>query len=536
MAPLVIRVFRWLWLAQLASNVGSWMQSVGAQWMLVGDEHAALLTALVSAASLLPVLLLSLPAGVLADSLDRRWLLIFANGFMACAAGVLALVTWAGDAGPAVVLVLTFALGCGAALGSPAWQAIQPDLVPRYLIPSASAITSANINIARAVGPAVAGALVAWAGPALVFGVNAVSFASVIVALALWRDAPRSRGAVGMGPAIASGLRYVRNAPGVRRITFRAAVFVIPASALWALLAVVAHGVMGQQSSGYGVMLGALGLGAVVGALILPWLRGRLHNNGLLLGATAVYGLAMMAVAFARSLPLVLTLLLAAGVGWVIVLSVLNTAMMLTLPAWVRARSLAVYSIVFMGGQGVGSAVWGAVASALGPVATLAVGAALVLAGLVTMAVWPLYHSTGALDREIAAMPETAPDDAVPAAAGPVLIQVEYEVSKDHVAGFERAIRALATSRRRTGATSWDLWQDVADLGSFVEQYTLPTWGEHIAQREERITGYDRELERQALALATPNPRVRHLVRPENMPRTDRGIAVADTQNRGTVA
>ncbi|MDR2379316.1 MAG: MFS transporter, partial [Bifidobacteriaceae bacterium] len=264
MAPLAIRVFRWLWLAQLASNVGSWMQSVGAQWILVSDKHAALLTALVSAAALAPVLLLSLPAGVLADSLDRRWLLIASNGFMAAAAGLLALATWAGDASAVVVLTLTFALGCGSALGAPSWQAIQPDLVPRYLIPAASAITSANINIARAVGPALAGALVAWAGPALVFAINALSFAFVIVALVVWRGTPRSRGAVGMAPAIASGLRYVRNAPGVRRIILRAAVFVIPASALWALLAVIAHGVMGQQSGGYGMMLGALGLGAVV--------------------------------------------------------------------------------------------------------------------------------------------------------------------------------------------------------------------------------------------------------------------------------
>jgi MFS family permease len=535
MAPLVISVFRWLWLAQLASNVGSWMQSVGAQWMLVNDRNAPLLTALVAAASLAPVLLLSVPAGVLADSLDRRWLLIVSNGFMAVAAAVLAVATWAGDASPVVVLVLTFALGCGSALGAPAWQAIQPDLVPRYLIPSASAITSANINIARALGPALAGALVAWAGPALVFAINAVSFAGVIGALALWRGSPVARGSVGMAPAIASGLRYVRNAPGVRRIIFRAAVFVIPASALWALLAVIAHRMMGEGSSGYGVMLGALGVGAVVGALILPWLRGRFRNNGLLLAATGLYAGTMLGVAFARSLALSLALLLGAGLGWVIVLSVLNTAMMLTLPAWVRARSLAVYSLVFMGGQGAGSALWGVVASAVGPVATLVVAAVAVSVGLVTMALWPLYRSTGSLDREIVAMPESAPDQALPASAGPVLIQIDYKVKDDHVQAFERALRALATSRRRTGATAWDLWRDVADTSHFVEQYTLATWGEHIAQREERITGYDRELERQALALAAPDPRVRHLVRPEHMPRKDRGIAVADTQNRGKI-
>jgi MFS family permease len=533
MAPLAIRVFRWLWIAQLVSNVGSWMQSVGAQWMLVGDQHAALLTALVSAASLLPVFVLSLPAGVLADSLDRRWLLVGSSAFMALAAGLLALLTWLGAAGPAEVLILTFALGCGTALGGPAWAAIQPDLVPRYLIPSASAITSANINIARAFGPALAGALVAWSGPALVFAINAISYLSVIVALLVWPGTPHTGGAVGLGPAIASGLRYVRNAPGVRRITLRSAVFVVPASALWALLAVIAHQVMGQESGGYGLMLGALGVGAVIGALVLPSLRGRLDNNALLSWGTLVYVIGMLAVAFLRSLTAALAMLLVAGVGWVIVLSVLNTAIMLTLPDWVRARSLAIYSVVFMGGQGAGSMVWGFVASAIGPVATLILAAGLLVLGLVTMRIWPLYRETGRLDRTVAPMPDAMPNDAVPASAGPVLIEIAYQVSSANAAAFKQAARALAASRRRTGAITWDLWQDIAEPTQFVEQYRLATWGEHLAQREERITGYDRELERQARALAAPQPRVSHLIRPEHMPRVDRGIAVADIKQGG---
>jgi MFS family permease len=339
-----------------------------------------------------------------------------------------------------------------------------------------------------------------------------------------------------MGPAIVSGLRYVRNAPGVRRIAVRAALFVVPASALWALLAVIAHGVMGRGSGGYGLMLGALGGGAVVGALVLPSLRGRLSNNALLLGASAVYGLGMLVVAFLSSLAAVLVILAIAGVGWVIVLSVLNTAMMLTLPSWVRARSLAVYSVVFMGGQGLGAMLWGLVATWLGPVPALLVATVLVAGGLVTMAVWPLYRSTGALDRRISPMPESVPDDAIPANAGPILVQIDYQVTAANTQAFEHAARALATSRRRTGATSWDIWRDVTEPDHFVEQYTLTTWSEHIAQREERITGYDRELERQTLALAAPNPRVRHLVRPEHMPRKDRGIAVADNQNGGKVS
>jgi MFS family permease len=533
LAPLAIGVFRSLWIAQVVSNIGSWMQSVGAQWLLVDGPNAPLLTALVSAASLFPVFALSLPAGVLADSLDRRWLLIFSNGFMCLAAGLLTFLTWSGNAGPAVVLILTFALGCGSALGGPAWQAIQPDLVPRNLLLAASALSSANVNIARAVGPALAGVLVAWSGPALVFGINTVSFLAVIGALLTWHTRPAARGSLGMAPAIASGLRYVRNAPGVRRIAARAAMFVVPASALWALLAVVAHGGLGLGSGGYGLMLAALGGGAVAGALSLPALRGRFSNNAILSVGSVVYAAGMVLTALVHSVPVVVAVLVVTGAGWVCCLSILNTAMLMSLPAWVRARSMAVYSVVFMGGQGAGSMVWGAVGNVLGPAPTLLAGAAVTLAGVATVAVWPLYKSSGTLDRQIEPMRESAPDDAVPPMAGPVQIQVEYRVDAADEPAFRQAARALAPSRRRTGATSWDLWQDVVDRGLYIEEYTLPSWAEHLAQREERITGYDREPEREAAALAVSPRVVRHLVRPQSMPRTDHGIAVADLKMRG---
>jgi MFS family permease len=530
---LAIKVFRALWIAQLASNVGSWMQSVGAQWLLVDGRNAPLLTALVSAASLAPVFALSLPAGVLADSLDRRWMLVFSNAFMSLAAGLLTLLTWTGDAGPAVVLMLTFALGCGAAFGGPAWQAVQPDLVPRDQLLAASALASANINIARAVGPALAGALVAWSGPALVFGINTLSFLAVIGVLLAWHTGGRSHGAIGMGPAVASGLRYVRNAPGIRRITLRAALFVAPASALWALLAVVARRSLGLDARGYGLTLAALGVGAVGGALILPYLRGRFSNNAVLAGGTLVYAATLVGVALLRSVPGALAMLLAAGVGWVCCLSILNTAMQLSLPAWVRARSMAVYSVVFMGGQGVGSLVWGAIGNVVGTKATLLAAAAITLMCLATLSVWPLYASTGLLDRDVEPMTDAVPDGAIAASAGPVQIQILYTVEAADQAAFRRAARALATSRRRTGATAWSLWQDVTDQREFVEQYTLPTWGEHLAQREERMTGYDRELEHDAFKLAQSNPEVRHLARPKAMPGVDRGIAVADLKMRG---
>jgi MFS family permease len=336
-----------------------------------------------------------------------------------------------------------------------------------------------------------------------------------------------------MGPSIVAGIRYVRNAPGVRRIVVRAGLFVIPASALWALLAVTAHSVLRQQSGAYGLMLGALGVGAVIGALALPALRGHLSANTLITLATLVYGIGMIGVALVRSLPVVLAVLLVSGVGWVVVLSILNTAMMLTLPAWVRARSLAVYSMIFMGGQGVGGVVWGAVASVAGPSATLVLAAAITVFGLATMTVWPLYASTGELDREVVPLAESVPDDAIPATAGPVLIQIEYVVTEGNQLAFQTALRALATSRRRTGATAWEAWRDVVDRTLFVEEYTLHSWGEHLAQREERMTGYDRELESRAWRLAETTPTVRHLVRPQAIPSKDRGIAVADLIKQG---
>jgi MFS family permease len=576
LAPLGIGLFRSLWIAQLVSNIGSWMQSVGAQWFLVESPNATLLTALASAAGLLPVLILSLPAGVLADALDRRRLLIWSSAFMCLAAGLLTVLTWAGQAGPGVVLGLTFALGCGSAIGGPAWQAIQPDLVPRDLLLTASAISSANVNIARAAGPALAGVLVAWAGPELVFGINALSFLAVISALWAWRTGRGSKpgaavktattehhpaassytvtsqnadtidGAaktadqshrirrLGMAPATVTGLRYVRNAPGVRRITLRAAVFVVPASALWALLAVLTHGQLGLGPSGYGLMLAALGVGAVGGALALPYLRGRASNNAILAGGSLIYGVGMVAVGVITNPAVVAGLLVVAGGGWVACLSVLNTAMLLSLPAWVRARSMAVYTVVFIGGQGIGSLLWGAVGAVLGPRAALLAAAAIALACLSTLPIWPLYRSTGTLDRGIAPMPEVMPEKIPAASAGPVQIQIEYQVAPVDVAAFRRAARAVAASRRRTGANSWALWQDVMDERLFIEQYSLPDWAEHMAQREERMTGYDRELEGELLALAAPNPAVRHLIRPSAMPRVDHGIAVADLKTRET--
>ena len=270
-APLRSPVYRALWIAQLVSNLGTWMQTVGAQWMLVGDPRAAVLVPLVQTATTLPVMLLALPSGVLADLIDRRRLLIATQGAMAAGVGLLATLTGAGLTTPTVLLTLLFVIGCGQALTAPAWQAIQPDLVPAEQIPAAAALGSMSINGARAIGPAIAGVLVSLSGPTLVFALNAVSFVGIVIVLVWWRRPaveqayPPERALA----ALSAGGRFIRSSPIVRRILLRAALFIAPGSAMWGLLPVIAANQLGLSSSGYGLLLGALGLGAVFGAFLL---------------------------------------------------------------------------------------------------------------------------------------------------------------------------------------------------------------------------------------------------------------------------
>ena len=515
-APLRLPAFRMLWIAQLGSNVGSWMQTVGAQWMLIHQPHAATLTSAVQAASLLPVLFLSLPAGVLADVLDRRRLLLVLALLMALISGALAGLTAAGLTTPAVLLTLTFLLGCAQALTSPGWQAIQPELVPRQQIPAAAALGSLNVNLARAVGPALAGLLVAVSGVDTVFAINAVSFLGVLAALAAWRRAPRAEGVPEpMRPALVSGARYVRHAPGVRRLMLRAALFVLPASALWGLLPVVSQSRLGLGSGGYGLLLAALGLGSILAAVSLKRVRAALSDGRLLALSTVAFALGTVAAALLRQPLPVAVALVAAGAGWLYALSTLNTALQLTLPAWVRARGLAVYLMVFLGGQGIGALVWGLAASALGTPTTLLVATGLLLLGALSLLRWPLRTLGASLDRSIVApWPEPAlaldlaPED------GPVLVEVAYRIGAGRTAEFRTAMQAVGTSRRRTGAYRWALYQDSADPELWVEVFEVASWSEHLRQHDGRLTGYDVELLERARRLADNEPTARHLLPP----------------------
>ncbi|MGB3481798.1 MAG: MFS transporter [Mycobacterium sp.] len=497
-APLRSPVYRALWIAQLVSNLGTWMQTVGAQWMLVGDPRAAVLVPLVQTATTLPVMLLALPSGVLADLIDRRRLLIATQGAMAAGVGLLASLTGAGLTTPAVLLTLLFVIGCGQALVAPAWQAIQPDLVPPQQIPAAAALGSMSVNLARAIGPAIAGLLVSLSGPTLVFALNAVSFVGIVIVLACWRRAPVEHNYPPERAlaALSAGGRFIRSSPIVRRILLRAALFIAPGSAVWGLLPVIAKDQLGLSASGYGLLLGALGAGAVLGAFLLSRLRSRYGQNTLLTMAAMGFAAATVVLALIPNFVVVLLALLVGGAAWLLSLSTLNASMQLSLPAWVRARGLSVYQLVFMGGQAMGSLVWGLVAGATTSVTSLLISAALLVVCGLSSLWWPLHAKTGGLDLTLSShWPEPNLIFDPEPLDGPVLVITSYRVAPADQDGFFRAMDVLGRSRQRTGASQWRLFRSIEHESTFVETFVVRSWGEHLHQHYTRQTGQDRIIE-----------------------------------------
>jgi len=494
-APLAIPVFRVLWFAQLGSNIGTWMQTVGAQWFLVDAHASATVIALVQTASLAPAVLFSLPAGVLADSFDRRKLLIAGS----LASGVIAIaLTGAAAAGgltPLVLLGFTFLLGITSTLTSPAWQAIQPELVPRDLIGASSALGGVTVNGARAVGPALAGVLLSFFGVSVVFGINALSFLAAAAALLWWKRPvqPGLDDREQFGAALRAGVRYVASAHLVRRILMRSALFALPASALWALLPVVAQR-LHLDSAGYGAMLGAVGAGAVAGVFVLPIARRRVSDNAVISVSAGMFGATTVAVAF---LPFVgiLPFLVVGGVAWIGTLTVLNASLQLTLPQWVRSRGAAVYILVFMGTMAIGSFLWGLAAQGLTLTVALLLAAALLLIVAASVRVLPLLPGTGTIDRTTSlAWPtptlvfEPEPTD------GPVLVSFEYTVRPDALADFQRVMLTVRDSRRRTGGSRWRLYRSGDRADTMLETFIVASWGEFGRQQTQRLTGRDREI------------------------------------------
>ena len=514
-SPLRHSLFRMLWMATVVSNVGTWMHSVSAAWLMTSLAASPTMVALVQAATSLPVFLVGLPAGALADIVDRRQLLLWTQGWMLVTAAALGVVTLVGGTTPWALLTLSFALGLGSAMNAPAWQAIVPDLVPRSELSAAVALNGVGVNMARAVGPALGGLLIATVGTGAVFLLNAASFLGVMVVLYRWQRPPS---ASPLPPehvlgAMRAGMRYVRYAPALDAVLMRVGSFILCGTALWALLPLVAQQELGLSAIGYGGLLGCLGLGAIAGAVLLPSIRQRVAINILVAGATGLFAMTTLSLAYGQHLVLLSAAMMAGGVAWMVLVSTFNVAVQTAVPAWVRARALAVYTLVFQGGMAAGSAVWGVIAAHLGiPMALL--GAALgLLVGLIAMGRYRLQSAEG-VDltpslhvHEPVVVRQPHPED------GPVLVLVEYRIAPEHTHEFVRAMRAVCRVRRRDGAIRWGLFGDTADLGRYMETFVVASWAEHMRQHE-RMTVMDREVQNRASAfhIGDAPPVVSHFV------------------------
>jgi quinol monooxygenase YgiN len=349
----------------------------------------------------------------------------------------------------------------------------------------------------------------------IVFAINAVSFGALGAALLVWGPRPAASGDIPerFGPALRAGARYIRHSRITRRILLRSVLFVLPGAALWALLPLVATERLGLDAAGFGFLLGALGIGAVGGALVMSRLRPYVSASQLIGGASLLYTIALLTLALVVNVPLVVAVLVLAGAGWLAVLSSLGAAMQMFLPTWVRARGLSAHTVVFVGGQAVGSFVWGLIGQYAGLSAALIVAAAVTAVGAVTLAIWPLIDASG-LDRSTVSYwkePNLAfepdPDE------GPVLVSLTYSVGPDRADAFLAAMEQVRHSRQRTGAMRWGLYQDGEDPRRYVEVYLVPSWQEHQRQHTDRLTGADQAIEQEAVALADGRPEVAHLFR-----------------------
>jgi MFS family permease len=487
-APLRYRVFLALWIAALASNLGTWMQNVGAAWLMTSLSKSPLMVSLIQTASSLPIFFLALPAGALADIVDRRRLLIFSQAWMLVAAGLLGILTITRATTEWTVLVLSFMLGIGAALNAPAWQAIIPELVPRDELSAAVTLNSINFNLARAAGPALGGFVVAWFGAGVNFLLNAASFLGVMIVLYEWRRQvrPSVLPAERVIGAMRIGIRYVRYAPALRAVLMRTVAFVLGASAMWAVLPLIARWQLGMNAAGFGLLLGWFGIGAVIGGAMLSRLTKVTSHDNIAHGGCALFIAMTAGLAFTHDTAVASVLMALGGAAWVWVFSVLNVAAQLAVPRWVQGRALAVYQIAVQGGLAGASALWGFVGERYGLQIALWCGAASMLAEFLVYR-WRLAAADEAQTDPIEPwpLPQSAID--INPESGPALVIVEYRIDPARSEEFVSAMRQMRNIRLRDGAVFWGLFVDTSKPDRFLEHFATETWLEHLRQHQRMI-------------------------------------------------
>lgn len=482
LAPLGYRDFRLLWSATLVSNFGGLVQAVGAAWLMTQLTDSATLIALVQASNTLPIMLLAIGAGALADIFDRKTLLMGALIFMAVVSLALAAVAWTGGLTPWLLLGFTFLLGAGQAVYNPPWQASMGDLVDRKDLPAAVSLNSVGFNLMRSVGPAAGGLIVATLGASAAFAVNAISYLPLLGAMSQWKPklAPRVTTPEPFMAAMGAGLRYVALSPNLLRVMSRGALFGFAAIAVLALLPLVAKSHPEGGSLLFGGLLGCYGVGAIGGALLNPRIRARLNNENVGRMAFAGFAVSALVLGQTQSVWLHAAAMLPAGASWVLALSLFNVTVQLSTPRWVVARALALYQMATFGGMAAGAWIWGMVAGTQGLDAALTAAGSVLLLGA-AIGFWLRAPEFGAVDLDpVNRFREPALMLDLRGRSGPIMVMVDYRIDQADVPEFLRLMQRRRNIRRRDGARNWSLLRDLEHPDQWSESYHIATWDEYV--------------------------------------------------------
>jgi predicted MFS family arabinose efflux permease len=513
-APLRHAVFRRIWLASLLSNLGLLIQGVGAAWAMTQMTSSADMVALVQTALMLPIMLIAMPAGAIADMYDRRIVSLISLGIALAGATALTVLAWLDLITPKTLLAFCFIVGSGNALFGPAWQSSVSEQVPADTLPSAVALNGISYNIARSFGPAIGGIIVATAGAVAAFAANAVLYIPLLVVLFLWRRSsepsrlPRER----LNRAIISGIRYIANSPSIRIVLVRTLVTGVIGGSVMALMPLIARDLLHGGPQTYGILLGAFGMGAVVGALNIGELRQRMSGEAAIRACTIAMAGAMTAVALSRQPVLTAAALVVAGAVWMAAVALFNIGVQLSAPRWVAGRSLAAFQASIAGGIALGSWGWGHLTDLAGVQTAMLVSAGLMFASPL-LGLWLRMPPVGARneDAEVLADPEVRLP--LTARSGPLVVEIEYRVAQENARAFHNVMQEVQLSRQRNGAYGWSIARDIADPELWTERYHCPTWLDYLRQRN-RSTQSERALHQRAIDFHLgPDPiRVRRML------------------------
>jgi MFS family permease len=513
-APLRHATFRRIWLASLLSNLGLLIQAVGAAWAMTQMTSSADKVALVQTALMLPVMLISMPAGAIADMYDRRIVALVSLSISLAGASALTLLAWHNLVTPEILLAFCFIVGSGMALFGPAWQSSVSEQVPAETLPSAVALNGISYNIARSFGPAIGGIVVATAGAVAAFAANAVLYIPLLVVLFLWRrtSAPSRLPRERLNRAIVSGVRYIANSPSIKIVLARTLVTGLIGGSVSALMPLVARDLLHGGAQTYGIMLGAFGVGAVIGALNIGEVRKRLSGEAAIRVCALSMGGAIAAVALSREPVLTAAALVIAGAVWMLAVALFNIGVQLSAPRWVAGRSLAAFQASIAGGIAIGSWVWGRLTDASGVETALLVSAALMLASPL-LGKWLQMPRVGARDEDAELLADPQVQLSLTARSGPLVVEIEYRVAQDSARAFHNVMQEVQLSRQRNGAYGWSIARDIAEPELWTERYHCPTWLDYLRQRN-RSTQSERALHQRAIDFHLgPDPvRVRRML------------------------